>query len=269
MKTIKYPIVLLFALLLSNAGVAQNKTYDHGVFWARVVLADKINAKTKWELFLQKRTQNLEPGAPNIFASTHYTSVWFWLNFTLNKNFKLSVSPFGYFNNHGFNRVAEDAALPGIKEYRYSVRLENEQKYPFLNFNNRYSFELRTRDLLRNNVYQINYRFRYQARLEKPIKGIFSKTKPVTFFLADEIFLQFGPAVKNTPNVFDQNRFNIGASYEPIKNVKLAVSYVNFIQERNSGKEFDNADVLWVVLTFDNLFSQFKKKEVKPAEGVK
>jgi hypothetical protein len=35
------------------------------------------------------------------------------------------------------------------------------------------------------------------------------------------------------------------------------------------GKEFDNANVLWVVLTFDNLFSQFKKKEVKPAEGVK
>jgi hypothetical protein len=269
MKITKYPFVLLIALLLSSAGMAQNKTYNHGVFWGRVVLADKINAKTKWELFVQKRTQNLEPGAPNIFAAPHFTSVWFWLNFTLNKNFKLSVSPFGYFNSHPFNRVAADADIPGVKEFRWTARLENDQKFSFLTFNNRYSIELRLRDLKNNNVYLPNYRFRYQARLEKSFKGILSKTKPVTFFFADEVFLQFGPAVKNDPNVFDQNRINFGASYEPIKNIKLSVSYINFKQERTSGKEFDNANALWVVLTFDNLFSQFKKKEVKPVEVVK
>jgi hypothetical protein len=237
------------------------KTYDHNVFWARVTLSDKINAKTKWELFLQKRTQNLEPGASNFFASTHYTSAWLWFNFTLNKSFKLSVSPFGYFNNHGFNRTAADAEQPGIKEFRWSVRLENEQKFKFLNLSNRYSFEYRLRDLQLNNDYHGNYRLRYQVKLDKPIKGIFSKEKPVTFSFFDEVFLQFGPAVRGAPNVFDQNRIGIGASYELVKNVKLSVSYVNFQQERNSGKDFDNANVLWAVLTLDNLFSQFKKKK--------
>jgi len=101
---------------------------------------------------------------------------------------------------------------------------------------------------------------RYQARLEKLVLGVFSKTKPVSFFLTDEIFVQFGKAVRANPNVFDQNRISAGFSYEIVKNVKTSIAYLNIIQERNSGKDFDDAHALWVVLTFDNLFSQFRRK---------
>ena len=95
------------------------------------------------------------------------------------------------------------------------------------------------------------------AKLEKPVKGILSDKKPVTLILYDEVFLQFGGAVKDNPNVFDQNRVYLGASYEAIKNIKLSVGYIWGYQERNSGKEFDNINTFWTILTLDNFISQF------------
>ena len=249
---------LLPLLLLCSICAESQRTHNHGVFWGRLVLADKITQKLKWEVYLQKRTQTI-PGENNIFKAQHFFSVWLWLNYNLSNNLKLSVSPFGYFDSYAFLTKPEDVKIPGIKEYRWVVRLEQEQKFKWLNYSNRYSLEYRRRDINHNDVYIPNWRVRYMARLEKPVRGIFSKDKPVSFFLGDEVFLQFGKAVRNNPNVFDQNRFSAGFSYEVFKNIKTSFSYLNIFQERNSGKEFDNANALWIVVTFDNLFSQFKR----------
>lgn len=101
---------------------------------------------------------------------------------------------------------------------------------------------------------------RYQAKLEKPVKGIFSNGKPVSFYLSNEVFVQFGKAVRNNPNVFDHNRIVVGVSYELLRNVKTSVSYLKIIQERINGKDFDDADALWIVLTFDNVISQLRHR---------
>jgi hypothetical protein len=249
-------LVLLCSFLVSKS----QRTYHHGVFWGRLVLSDRITDKLKWEVYLQKRTQNI-PGQKNIFEADHFYSTWLWFNFALAKNLKLSLSPFGYFDSYAFLSKASDVANPGIKEFRWTVRLENEQRFKYVTYSNRYSLEYRRRDLYQNDVYLPNWRVRYMVRLEKPVTGILSKSKPLSFFMSDEVFLQFGKAVRGNPNVFDQNRISVGVSYEVLKNVKTSVSYLNILQQRNSGKEFDNADVLWLVLTFDNLFSQFKRQK--------
>ena len=67
-------------------------------------------------------------------------------------------------------------------------------------------------------------------------------------------------AVKPSPVVFSQNRLYAGVSYEVMKNVKFTVAYMNVYLARSSGNEFDNASVLWAILAFDNVFSQFKRK---------
>ena len=47
------------------------------------------------------------------------------------------------------------------------------------------------------------------------------------------------------------------------KNIKFNLGYMYLIQQRASGEAFDTSNVLWGVLTFDNVFSQFRKaKEV-------
>lgn len=99
------------------------------------------------------------------------------------------------------------------------------------------------------------------ARIEKPVINIFSSVKPVTFILYDEIFLQFGKAVRNNPNVFDQNRIYLGANYEILENVKATIGYIYGYQERNSGREFDNINMFWVIINFDHLITQFLKKK--------
>lgn len=249
--------ILFFLVFLATQSLAQT-TRHHGVFWGRLILADKITEKLKWELYLQKRTQNV-PGSNNIFGAPHFSSLWFWLNYPVTKNLKLSVSPFGYFNSYAFLTKPSDIDVPGIKEFRWVVRLEQEQKLRHFNYLNRYSLEYRRRDLNNEDVYQPNWRVRYQVRFEKPVTGILPNKKPVSFFVSDELFIQFGKAVRNNPNVFDQNRFSGGFSFEAVKNIKLSLSYLNIFLERNNGKDFDDAHTLWVVLTFDNLFSQFRR----------
>ncbi len=259
-KTALCSFFIFFCISLSA-----QKTYRHSVFWGRLVLSDRITDKIKWEFYGQKRTQNI-PGHKSLFGGPHFLSAWLWFNYQLNKEVKLSVSPFGYFDSHLFFTTPLDAENPGVKEFRWVARLEHEKK-KWLNYANRYSLEYRTRDLQNNGNYQPNWRIRYQLKLEKQVTGIFSHTKPVTFSLADEVFIQFGKAVKGNANVFDQNRIVAGFSYEFLKNIKAGVSYLNIRQQRINGKEFDNADVLWVVLTFDNLFSQFKKQKSTAVEN--
>ena len=253
------PLILAIIIsLVSATMISAQTTHHHGVFWGRFVISDKITDRLKWDLFLQKRTQNV-PGEKSIFGAPHFTSVWLWLNYTLSKSWKVSVSPFGYFTSYAFLTEPADTDIPGIKEYRWVVRFEEEQKYKWFNFSNRYSFEYRRRDLERDNRYQPNWRIRYQARAEKPVTGILPNKMPVTFFVADEIFIQFGKAVRENPNVFDQNRLSAGFSLQVVKNIKTSFSYLNIMQERNNGKDFDNAHSLWVILAIDNVFSQFKR----------
>jgi hypothetical protein len=249
--------ILLTFVALSHTTFAQT-TRHHGVFWGRIILADRINDKWKWELFVQKRTQNI-PGEKNIFGALHYNSVWCWFNYKINKSLKLYLSPFGYFDSYAFLTKAEDVELPGVKEFRFSTRLEQELKGKFLNFSNRFTVEYRRRDLNFDDVYIPNWRLRYMARLEKPVMGILRNNKPVSFFISDEVLVQFGKAVKKNANMFDQNRASAGFSLEVVKNIKTSFSYLNIFQQRANGKDFDEAHALWAVVTFDNLFSQFKK----------
>ena len=249
--------ILLIYLSIFYTPLFAQKQHTHGVFWGRLVLADKINNKLKWELYLQKRTQSA--GTDNIFKAPHFISIWPWLNYKLTSNTKISLSPIAYFDSHVFYDNIDDIKAEGIKEYRISMRIENEQKFLRFNYSNRYSLEYRMRDLMYNGEYKPNWRARYQFRLEKPFLNILSKNKPVSVFVADEIFIQFGSAVKSNPNIFDQNRISLGMGYEVIKNIKLSASYLNIIQQRISGKDIDNAHALWIVLSFENLISQFKK----------
>jgi hypothetical protein len=249
--------ILLTFVALSHATFAQT-TRQHGVFWGRIILADRINDKWKWELFVQKRTQNI-PGEKSIFGANHYNSIWFWLNYKINKSLKLYLSPVGYFNSYAFLTKAEDVDVPGVKEFRFSARFEQELKGKIVNFSNRFTVEYRRRDLSFDDVYIPNWRLRYMARLEKPVIGILRNNRPVSFFIGDEVLVQFGKAVKHNANMFDQNRASAGFSLEVIKNIRTSFSYLNIFQQRPNGKDFDDAHALWAVVTFDNLFSQFKR----------
>lgn len=250
---------LLFLALLFVSSIAYAQNYHHNVFSLGLTLADTINQRTKLELSLQKRTQNTALDH-NFFKSSQLNSVLVWLNFTVSKNSKISVSPFAYYENFPLIAKVNDENLSPVKEYRFSVRYTNDRRSRIVDYGNRYSVEYRVRDLKHDGIYRSNFRMRYMAKLEKSVHGLLSHRKPVTFQLNDEVFLQFGKAVHNRPNVFDQNRIYLGFNYELLKNFKTSIGYLYGFQERNTGDEFDNVNMLWVVLTFDNVFTQFRRK---------
>lgn len=249
---------ILLVLITVSIKTFGQTTRHHGVFWGRLILSDRIGDKWKWELFLQKRTQNI-PGEKNIFGALHYNSFCVWMNYRINKSLKLYLSPIGYFDSYPFLTKPEDVDLPGVKEFRFSSRLEQELKGKYFNFSNRFTVEYRRRDLNNNDVYIPNWRLRYMARLEKPVMGILRNDRPVSFFISDEVLVQSGKAVKHNANIFDQNRVAAGFSLEVVKNIKTSFSYLNIHQQRANGKDFDNAHALWAVVTFDNLFSQLRR----------
>jgi hypothetical protein len=228
---------------------------SHNLFWFRLNLSDTINKRIKWEALIQRRTQNSSESKAGLFDTPQFESYWLWVNYSLNKNVKVAFSPFGYFESYVLNVKPSDESLPPIKEFRWAARLDHETKGKYFNYINRYNLEYRRRDLLNNNDYQPNWRVRYMVRFEKPVNNLLPK--PITFILYDEAFIQFGKAVRNNPNVFDQNRLYGGFSYEVLRNVKTTVGYIYGYQERNSGQDFDHINTFWVILNFDNVFSQF------------
>lgn len=251
---------LLCLLAITNVSLAQN--YHHNVSWLRLNLADTIGQRTKVEVQLQQRSQNAALDKSDPFATKQFKSVGLWLSYTLSKTSRITVSPFAYIESHVMNVQPKDETLPAVKEYRFTARYTNEQTGKLVNYGNRYSLEYRLRDLKNDGHYVPNFRARYMIRLEKPVYNILSRRKPVAFELADEISIQFGRAVHNRPNVFDQNRLSLGANYELFRNVKTGVGYLYANQERSSGNEFDNTNMFWLMVTFENLFSQWKHKPI-------
>ena len=95
-------------------------------------------------------------------------------------------------------------------------------------------------------------------RLEIPLK-IAGPKRSITLVVNDELFVQFGRAVRSNPNVFDQNRFYAGFNVGISRNLKASLGYIYGVQQRISGKEFDRSNFLWGVLMIDNVVSRFKK----------
>ena len=251
-------LLCAFVGLFIPQSLAQAR-YHHNAVWGRIALSDTINAKLRWELFLQHRRQNSLDNEFNALSAPLFTSYWAWLHYSVSPTIKLSVSPFGYFKHWSLIAQQADIDRGSYQEFRWSARLDQEQNLGWLTMLNRYGLEYRWRDLSNTGTFVPNWRVRYMLRLDKPI-GISWLKQPVSFVISDELFVQFGRAVRSNPNVFDQNRvyagFNVGLS----RNIKASIGYIYAIQERSSGEEFDYSNVLWTVLTFDNVLSQFKKK---------
>jgi hypothetical protein len=250
--------VFFAILVLLTTATAKGQaltSYHHNTFWGRIVLSDKISSKLKWELYLQKRTQNDPDHKLDIFRHDQLTSYWLWLHYQASKELRISITPFCYFNTKALFPQPPDVGSRGIKELRWAAQLEHTQKLKYFTFANRYSLEYRNRDLEQEGAFVTNFRMRYRAKLERAINRRFS------VIAYDEIFLEFGKAIESSPAVFNQNRLYGGFSYEVVKNIKFTLGYMYLIQERPTGKAFDKANVVWGILTFDNIFSQFKSKK--------
>lgn len=89
--------------------------------------------------------------------------------------------------------------------------------------------------------YDFNLRFRYQLQLQYTLLYI-KENSPLRLVLSDELMVNFGEEIVH--NSFDQNRFTIGVAYDFTKSFGAEIDYINWFQQRASGKDFYNRHIM-------------------------
>src|SRR5690606_16536898 len=87
-----------------------------------------------------------------------------------------------------------------------------------------------------DNIRYGNIRMRYKLEIQyRPITN-------VTFKIYDEVFVNIGKNIGY--NVFDQNRIGASIQYMPVHNVGFELGYLNWFQQRASGNNFYNRNII-------------------------
>jgi hypothetical protein len=81
-----------------------------------------------------------------------------------------------------------------------------------------------------------NVRMRYKLEFQ------YQPTPKVTIKAYDEIFINFGENI--VYNKFDQNRIGASVQYMPLKNLGFELGYINWYQQRPSGVDFYERNIV-------------------------
>jgi hypothetical protein len=252
-KNVRKAICLFLFMVFSSKIVSQPPTHTYNNTCVRVFIADTFNKKLRWDFMFQHRRAAFD-NKINIFERQQLQSYWLWIHYSLSPRNKISISPFCYFETRHLFALDQRP----IKEWRWCLRFENEQKFKYFRMLNRCGLEYRYRDLYTENSYVGNFRARYMLRFIFPVAKI--KDRPFNVVVNDEVLFQFGDRIKSSSASFDQNRIYAGINYELFKNIKLDLGYCCIVQKRPTGTDIDIQSSLWLFLTFDHIFTQFKKK---------
>lgn len=133
-----------------------------------------------------------------------------------------------------------------VPELRTDFGFNAKKKYKYFNVNQRFKVEARFFHQTENNElvggYQFsNFRMRYQLGLDIPLIKKQDAEKLI-LKIKDEVMFNFGKNI--VKNVFDQNRIYIGLNYPMNKNLAFEAGYLNWFQQRPSGTDFYNRDII-------------------------
>ncbi len=133
-----------------------------------------------------------------------------------------------------------------VPELRTDFGFNARKKYKYFNVNQRFKVEARFFHQTENNElvggYQFsNFRMRYQLGLDIPLIKKQDAEKLI-LKIKDEVMFNFGKNI--VKNVFDQNRIYIGLNYPMNKNLAFEAGYLNWFQQRPSGTDFYNRDII-------------------------
>ena len=133
-----------------------------------------------------------------------------------------------------------------VPELRTDFGFNEKKKYKYFNVNQRFKVEARFFHQTENNElvggYQFsNFRMRYQLGLDIPLIKKQDAEKLI-LKIKDEVMFNFGKNI--VKNVFDQNRIYIGLNYPMNKNLAFEAGYLNWFQQRPSGTDFYNRDII-------------------------
>ncbi|MEJ8802568.1 DUF2490 domain-containing protein [Pontibacter sp. H249] len=179
------------------------------------------------------------------------------LKYTLGKDWNVAAGLAYFLQSPQNPRATEKLVVP---ELRPHLQLDYKQQIKKLSITHRYKAEMR---FFRNTAngeladgYNSNYRFRYRIGLEYTVAAI--NRQILKLKVSDEIMLNAGKRIVN--NSFDQNRIYGGLNYTLSKSVAVEAGYLKWFQQRSSGIEYYDRDIVRLVVTH-NISVGGKKKD--------
>jgi hypothetical protein len=248
MKTIKI-FCLLLVCFASKAQTEKNVNHQ-SLLWTRYY--NQLTINNKWSIHTEFDNRifiNTNPIKENLYVLRLQG------RYKINANIELGGG-FAYFSvNTQDPDVAFDFKIP---EYRGQQDITWKQDFGSFTLNQRFQVEERFIDnsnkdgLLPGTTYF--WRFRYR------LQGEYSCWKKENQYLKaivyDELMINGGQnVVKNT---FDQNRIYAALQYGVNKNIALELGYLNSFQQRASGVDYFDRDI--IRFSFFHKIKLYKKK---------
>lgn len=223
-----YFLVIVVFLFYSARLNAQKNVENQQVLWFRYNANLKFNEHYKLKYELEERTY-FSPWRQHQFTTRALVER------TLSTNWSLSGGLI--YMNHALPNTPDISVTSTQQELRPVIDFENKQKLNSkFGLSHKYSTEFRFFEQPDNSFEFTNLRLRYKLELNyKP----FDK---VTLKAFDEILLNVGNQI--VQNVFDQNRIGGSVQVMPSKSLGFELGYFNWFQQRKSGSDFYNRDII-------------------------
>jgi opacity protein-like surface antigen len=248
MKTIRI-LCLLLVCFISKAQTEKN--VDHqSLLWTRY--SNQLTLNNKWSIHSEFDNRVfINPFEENLFL------VRMVGRYKINKGVDLGGGV-SYFSVATQNpEVTNDFRIP---EYRGQQDISWKQEYGSITLGQRFQVEERffhkaNKEGLEQGT-NFNWRFRY--RLQAEYSCMKKENQYWKAIVYDEIMINAGQKIVN--NTFDQNRIYAALQYGVNKNIALELGYLNSFQQRSSGVDYYDRDI--IRFTF---FHKIKLKEKQKA----
>lgn len=273
----KTKALIIISLHLGFASLAQTLTippekivYPHNVFWHKTEMHEMFKGgEGPWGVgfdFVARTRDELNDG--DRFGTLYRVMFRPWINYQVNKNMRISVSPIAPMHTTEYVGKPEDLPRNQYKEYRSTLQMYHHsysmQKKFMHTFRHRYEFRWQENQ---NNLgdyrfftrYRIRYRLRYMIN-----KDNFYQDGVLYAMASNELGLNIGKSV--VMNTFNQNRFYLGMGYRFGNTIRTELRYVNRFRTRGStGFEFDGNRGFMFALYVDQVSGiSFRKDKLPP-----
>lgn len=230
------PILIIFCFLITPLN-AQKNIETQNFLWLRYNLKLKINTNYQIRQEIEERIFWF-PSRQHQFVSRTL------LDRKLGNGWSGAIG-FTYLEQ----ALPQSSSIKNFKnntEVRPQIEIANNQKISStFSLNHRYWTDFRFFEQPDGSFDYGNIRTRYKLELN------YKATNQLTLKAFDEILLNVGNKIVN--NIFDQNRYGTGIQYMPKENFGFELGYLNSFQQRASGVDFYNRNI--IRLTFHQSFN--------------
>lgn len=222
--------------MISSQLFGQANITHQSLYWTRYYNQLSLNSKWTWHNEVDMRRFLDNSRLHHVIAHSH-------IHYKVSPEFDVAVGLTYSQQSPQFSDATSTLIVPEIRTFQEITQSKALGKRVTLS----HRFRLDERFIRKNNGAALvegsdfNFRFRYRPQLVINLSKLESKM-PTNLKIADELMVNFGGEILY--NHFDQNRVYLGLEKVLSKNFSVEMGYLHWYQQRPSGKDFFDRNIL-------------------------